>query len=96
MKTDREEVKSLSPLLINTIWSVLNASRHEKRKRQTERERERERDRQTDCQESYTQLSNTTDFIASNIRMTMGIFSLSRQYPVDKEAWVAYSVQSLG
>ena len=44
IQTDRGEVKSLSPLLINTIWSVLNASKHEKRKR---RERERERERET-------------------------------------------------
>jgi hypothetical protein len=51
IKTDRGEVKALSPLPINTIWSVLNASEHGKKnkKRQTERER--------DCQESYTQLS---------------------------------------
>jgi len=41
----------------------------------TKREKdERERERERDCQESYTQLSNTTDFIASSIRMTMGIF----------------------
>lgn len=73
IETDRGEVKSLSPLLINTIWSVL--TKHEKRKRQTERERE------TDCQESYTQLSNTADFIGSNIRMTMGIFSALKTVP---------------
>lgn len=65
IKIERGEVKSLSPVLINTIWSVLNAAENEKKVR----------DRQTDRQESYTQLSNTTDFIASSIRMTMGIFS---------------------
>jgi len=70
-QTDRGEVKSLSPLIINTKWSVLNASKHEKKKR----------NRETDCQESYTQLSNTTDFIASNIRMTMGIFSAFKTVP---------------
>jgi len=42
---------------------------------------DRERERETDCQESYTQLSNTTDFIASNIRMTMGIFSAFKTVP---------------
>lgn len=67
IKIERGEVQSLSPVLINTIWSVLNAAENEKS--------ERERERETDCQESYTQLSNTTDFIASSIRMTMGIFS---------------------
>jgi hypothetical protein len=40
-QADRREVKSLSPLLINTIWSVLNASKHEKRKRETEMEIDR-------------------------------------------------------
>jgi hypothetical protein len=39
IKIERGEVQSLSPVLINTIWSVLNAAENEK----SERERERDR-----------------------------------------------------
>ena len=91
IQTDRGEVKSLSPLLINTIWSVLNASKHEKRKR---RERERERERLPGKLHSAFEYHR---FYCKQHQNDNGhIFQLSRQYPVDKEAWVAYSVQSLG
>jgi len=47
----------------------------------TRKKKKTDRERETDCQESYTQLSNTTHFIASNIRMTMGIFSALKTVP---------------
>jgi hypothetical protein len=73
------------------MFSMLqNTKKIKKAERKRERRRERrreigrvrgEREGETDCQESYIELSNITYFIASAIRMTMGIFSAIKTVP---------------